>query len=575
VCASAASIQLVPDVSAAAAPTVSPYEFPYGYPFPEYPLAGASHPSQSTDYMRRAPGSQGELKRVGQYTLRLIQTGREKEAVAYAEAFMKKAPGLMDQELLFMKSLAQTRLGDIDGAARTMKRAINQAELPPQRFIAGPRRLFAPLYAHKAFAALREKHKNELVHGPMLGRMTDRGVSVWVRTVDETPVRVAVSRSPQMTEPKIFGPARSSAADDYTAEIDIAGLEPDTAYYYSVLLGDSKAEVRAEHQRFRTFPPAGKHARFRVVFGGCAGYDGLDRERSWGTADQTDPLAVLLLGDNVYIDDPESPDQQRYCYYQRYSVPEYRRLVGSRPMFAIWDDHDFAMDDSWGGLEIDTPYWKPMVWEIFKQNWVNPAYGGGSTQPGVWFDFRIADVHFIMLDGRYYRTDPGRFGGDGVSHPTMLGPHQLAWLKQTLAASDATFKVLVSPVSWNLGAKAGQAGLDGWRGFSEEREEIFGFIEQHKISGVTLLSGDRHRSDAWQILRDNGYDLYEFGSCHFTNIHTHPLIDDALFGYNEKNSFGLLTFDTQADDPSVKYQIINVDGQVKGELKLNLSQLKR
>jgi alkaline phosphatase D len=143
-----------------------------------------------------------------------------------------------------------------------------------------------------------------------------------------------------------------------------------------------------------------------------------------------------------------------------------------------------------------------------------------------------------------------------------------------LAASDAVFKVLASPVPWSLDAKPGQAGLDTWRGFREEREQIFDFIAQQKIPGVVLISADRHRSDAWRIPRESGYDLYEFSSSHLTNIHTHSIMNGCLFGFNERNAFGLLTFDTQAAEPSVTYQIIDVDGQAQGALRIDLSQLR-
>ncbi len=551
------------------------WDFPYGYPFPDYPTAGASHPRRSADYMRREPRP-GDIKRLGQYGLRLLQTDRKEEALEFATRYLREHPGRHDEEMWFIKTLAQTRLGDLDRAAETMQKAIEQTDLPPTRFIAGPRRLFAPLHAHEAFKELVERHKDDLIHGPMLGRMTDSGVSVWVRTVDETPVRVAVSRSPEMTDTKVFGPVQSRAEDDFTAEVDIEGLQADTKYYYAVKLGEDQAVVRAGHQHFRTYPPADQPSVFRVVFGGCAGFDGLERERVWDTVTELDPKAVLMLGDNVYIDDPESPDQQQYCYYQRYSVPSYRRMVGSRPIYAIWDDHDFAMDDSEGGPEVNIPYWKPMVLEIFKHNFVNPAYGASPERPGVWFDFQIADVHFIMLDGRYYREDGGRWSRtEGLENPSMLGPHQLAWLKETLTQSEATFKVLVSPVPWKFDAKGeGIRRFDGWYGYRQERDTIFSWINEYDVSGVVLLSGDRHRSDAYRIEREEGYDLFEFSSAHFTNIHTHGLIDASLFGYNEKNSFGLLTFDTQAADPSVRYEIVNVDGEVKGQLDVGLSQLR-
>ena len=88
-----------------------------------------------------------------------------------------------------------------------------------------------------------------------------------------------------------------------------------------------------------------------------------------------------------------------------------------------------------------------------------------------------------------------------------------------------------------------------------------------------LLSADRHRSDAWRIERPGGYDLYEFESSKLTNIHTHGVMPEALFGYNAKNSFGLLRFDTTLDDPEVTYQIYSIDNELVYTLTLRLSEL--
>jgi alkaline phosphatase D len=355
--------------------------------------------------------------------------------------------------------------------------------------------------------------------------------------------------------------------------ITLEGLRPDTEYHYAVQLGDESRTLRDEAQRFRTYPSAGASGKIRIVFGGCSGYVP-PNERMWDTIRGFAPAAFLTLGDNVYVDDPESPDQQRYCYYQRQSRPEFRRLVAGAPVYAVWDDHDFAMDDSIGGTEPGLPYWKPMVSEIFRQNWVNPAHGDGVDEPGIWFDFRVGDAHFIMLDSRTYRTDPGRFDEPGVADPTMLGPRQLAWLKETLRTSDATFKLLVSPVSWHELAKTGKQGFDSWAGFPAEREAIFSLIRDERIPGVVLLSSDRHRSDAWLHARSGSYDLHEFASGQFTNQHTHRVIEASLFGYNELPSFGVLTFDTAAADPSLTYEIVNIDGEVKRTLTVRRSQMQ-
>jgi len=153
----------------------------------------------------------------------------------------------------------------------------------------------------------------------------------------------------------------------------------------------------------------------------------------------------------------------------------------------------------------------------------------------------------------------------------MLGPAQKAWLLQQLRQSRATFKVLASPVPWDFYTKG--KSRDTWNGFRDEREEIFGFLEENKIDGVVLISADRHRSDARRIDRLNGYPLYEFESSRLTNQHKHGLKPGAIFAYNKKQSFGLLSFDTTKADPTVTYEIISIDNEPIHSLTLPLSEI--
>ena len=141
-----------------------------------------------------------------------------------------------------------------------------------------------------------------------------------------------------------------------------------------------------------------------------------------------------------------------------------------------------------------------------------------------------------------------------------------------LKQSSATFKIIASPVAWADGAKPDS--VDTWSGFSEEREEIYSFIETNDISGVVLLSSDRHRSEAWKIERDSGYTFYDLLSGQLTNIHTHPVEEGALFSYNAKDSFGVLSFDTDRDDPQVTYRIRSIDDEVINTLVIRLSELR-
>ena len=466
-----------------------------------------------------------------------------------------------DLELRYFQVLAYARLGKLDKATEAAKAAVRHG-LPPGRLLEGPRDLLQPLYEHEPFRKLLKAHDIRLIHGPILGDVTDTTARIWVRTAAEA--KVTVSADPARGGPGVSATVRTSKDRDYTGIVMLKGLKPDTRYAYDVAIGDRRG-VDPPMPEFTTAPPPGSKAKFAVGFGGGAAYIPW-HEHMWTTILKRRPRAFLFLGDNVYIDTPTVPQTQRYCYYRRQSRPEYRALAARTPLYAIWDDHDFGTDDCSSSLKLDDPPWKLDVLKVFKENWVNPSYGGGPKAPGVWFSFSIGDVDFFMLDCRFYRQNPTK-----IKRPSMLGPAQKTWLFEKLSASRATFKVVASSVPWAEGTKG--ASKDTWDGFPAEREEIFSFLEAKRINGVVLLSADRHRSDAWRIKRPKGYDLYDLESSRLTNVHTHELQPGALFGYNKKCSFGLLTFDTTAADPAVTYSVVNIDNKVIHTLTLKRSQL--
>ena len=65
--------------------------------------------------------------------------------------------------------------------------------------------------------------------------------------------------------------------------------------------------------------------------------------------------------------------------------------------------------------------------------------------------------------------------------------------------------------------------------FPEERAYIIKRIEEENISGVIILSGDRHHSEVMKMELANGKVIYEFT--------TSPLTSSASSSVNEKNNF--------------------------------------
>ena len=532
-----------------------------GQVIPDYDLGGASKPKVWLKIF-----DEDWYKRIHQSSLRFILRGKLDKTEEFLTEFIKRFPS--DAESLYMLGILQGQRGSVDLAESFMTRAI-EAGLPEDRLIAGPREMLKPLVDSALMENLFEKYSGSaLVHGPLVGNVTGTSASFWVRTAIECDLEVVLTTADGELRSKTV---RSKSADDFTAVISIEGLKPETEYAYSIIQNGTGVDVKSgTNQKFRTFAEKGKSSKFRIAFGGGSGYVP-ENERMWDTIGGFDPSAILLLGDNVYIDDPESVVMQQYTYQRRQSRPEWRKLTARSPVFTIWDDHDFSDNDSWGGADIDIPFWKKdWVFPIFRQNWANPGYGGGDEQPGCWYSFQMGDVDFIMLDCRYYRTNPNV--DDGKS---MLGPVQKAWLKQQLLNAEGTFKVICSSVPWDFRTKGGS--LDTWNGYRAEHEEILGFLDEHKIEGVVLMSADRHRSDCWKLSRPNGYDLYDFNSSRLTNQHVHATMEKrgAIFSYNELQSFGLITFDTTIDDPTVQYEVVNINGEKPHSITVNRSELKR
>lgn len=416
------------------------------------------------------------------------------------------------------------------------------------------------VYDTKGFKKLVEDLDLRLFGGPVVGDVTPQSARIWVRTTKPAKVQVIAGRTENTVgemKSRIF---ESKLEDDLSCVVQIGGLRPAYQHYYNVIV-DGKPVFEKDLPSFRTYPKPGQKVKFSVAFGGGARVNP-SREDIWKTIASRNPVAFLFMGDNLYIDEPKIPHQQRIRYYRRQLRPEYQELSSGCAIYAIWDDHDFADNDSWGGPDPFKPEWKPVNWKIFKENWVNPYYGGGEEHPGCWFDFSIGEVDFFMTDGRYYRDPKGG---------TMLGPVQKEWLLKKLAASDATFKVIASGTPWSF--KAG-SGSDAWAGFKKEREEIFSFIDREKIGGVILISADRHRTDVYKIKRPEGYDLYEFSSSKLTNWHSHDPRGGILFSYNKGNFFGLMGFDFTASDPTVTFKCITRENEEKYEMTLKRSQLE-
>ncbi len=542
---------------------------------PQYAPPGAWLPGESLPYF----GSENPWDRrfftqkpyrYGQSQYLMLVEGQVAEAVALCEERLKIDAG--EVESLYVLALARGQQGRLAEAGRLMEQAIALG-LPPDRMLADRSPLMQRLRDTPVWQrAARES--SGLLHGPLLGAVTPQSAQVWVRTLAESAIEVRASARGDFEHPDAVGAGRTSAAADYTGVVALKGLQPATRYSYQVRI-DGRPVPRGEFQSFRTFPVENTTESVRIAFGGCAMYHP-PHERIWDTIRLRRPDAFMILGDNVYIDVPDSVGPLHdYTYHQRQSRPEFRRLTAGVPTYAIWDDHDAGIDDVFLGPYSDKPGWKVEYLELFRRNWNNPATGAPPEWPGLWHSFRAGPVECFLLDGRYYRENFLK------PNPSMLGPVQKAWLLKALRQSTAPFKLLVSPVAWADDAKieAGPAGeriyaKDVWSGFRDERAEIYDFLAANDISGVILLSSDRHRNDVRINTRPRGYPLLEVESGWLTNEFGTGTSGQPLFEYHDGPAFGVLTFEPAGAEPRAVVEIINGNGEPVFRREEKLSELR-
>ena len=319
---------------------------------------------------------------------------------------------------------------------------------------------------------------------PMLGHVSSSDARVWVKATGAAKWCVRVSERADLVDARTIGGPELMEASAFTGVALVGDLKAATRYFYSVLV-DGQAATSRPWPSFTTAPADSEKGRVRFAFGSCVGKEPWLDAALWADLDARTPVdLVLLLGDNHYANTSE-PDKQRAAFIAHRDNAGFRSLFQRTPMYAIWDDHDFGVDNS-DGTQQD----KELSLRTFQEFFANPAFGEPEN-PGVYFKFTRGDIDFFMLDDRYHRS-PNKAPND--ENKTMLGAKQLAWLKRELVASKATIKVIGAGGEWQVNGSD-----DSWQSFPRERKEIFDLLAEHGMKNVLLLSGDRHFTAAYQL----------------------------------------------------------------------------
>ena len=347
---------------------------------------------------------------------------------------------------------------------------------------------------------------------------------------------------------------------DYTAQLKLEGLMANTAYEVEIRSRNGEIGGEALRGRFQTAPAVERPER--VVFTVTTGtsYNDQDHPRGgfkmYGHMLALDPSFFVHTGDIVYYDGQgKSLPLARWHWQRMYSLPtnaDFHRQVAS---YFIKDDHDFFMNDSWPGME--TRFMGDFTWQQGLEVFCEQVGMGEKTYRTVRWG---KDLQVWLVEGRDYRS-PNTMP-DGPDK-TIWGAEQMAWFKRTVEASDAAFRVLISPTPVVGPDRENKKDNHSNANFQHEGDQVRRFLAEHNM---VVVCGDRH----WQYVSvDDKTGLREYS--------TGPGSDEHAGGFRQElrgpehrylnivGGFLAGIVDREEGKPVMTFRHYGVDGDVLNE----------
>jgi len=350
---------------------------------------------------------------------------------------------------------------------------------------------------------------------------------------------------------------------DFTRQFALTGLGPATDYELRIEarpLGRETTSASLE-DGFRTAPPPNEPAR--VVFAATTGTE-YDDQDAPGGGFRIFPSIIDLgadffvhTGDIIYYDAwAKNIDLARWGWARMFSLPtnfEFQRQV---PTYFMKDDHDVWQDDTWP-TQVSS-YMGEFTFqdgvEIFKEQ--------VPMSERTYRTFRWGqDVQIWLVEGRDYRSaNPDPDGPD----KTIWGAEQKAWFKETVEASDATFRILISPTPVVGPDNEGKFDSHANDPFSTEGDEVRNFLAQQE--NMIVICGDRH----WQYVSvDDETGLREYATGAASDSHAGAWIQGDVRPehryVNVVGGFLSVTAERRDGTPTLSLRHHGVDGDVLNE----------
>lgn len=350
---------------------------------------------------------------------------------------------------------------------------------------------------------------------------------------------------------------------DFVRQFSLTGLSPATDYELRVearsLNSDSVGSML--DGRFSTAPAADAPAR--VVFAVTTGQAYPDQDadgggfRMYPSILELEPSFFVHTGDILYYDAwAKNTALARWGWARMYSLPTNFEFHKQVPSYFMKDDHDTWQNDAWPTQQ--SFFMGDLTFEdgirIFKEQ--------VPMNDLTYRTFRWGqDLQIWLVEGRDYRSanpDP-----DGPEK-TIWGDEQKAWFKETVEASNATFRVLISPTPVVGPDRDNKNDSHANEAFAVEGQELRDFIAQQ--GNMIVICGDRH----WQYISvDSETGIREYASGPASDQHAGGWSNDEVRPehryLNVIGGFLAVTADREDGVPTLTLRHHSVDGDILNE----------
>ena len=343
----------------------------------------------------------------------------------------------------------------------------------------------------------------------------------------------------------------ATAATDFIVRTELTNLHPGTRYYYrAVYAGETEALRPGPTGTFKTLPGARSPETVRFLVGSCMNYNKFmhgklgQSGKSPITATAEDkrlgyPSFAAMqglnadffvgTGDIVYYDNKFRPAETlaelRLCWHEQFRFPRLIEFLQHVPAYWSKDDHDFRFNEADNSSQR-RPLPRTGI-DLFREQL--PIVPVGNQDRPTYRTYRVnKHLQLWFSEGRDHRSPNAMADGPGKS---LWGRTQKEWLQRTLKASDARWKILITPTPM-VGPDSAKKSDNhtNLNGFRHEADTFFDWLQQNQITNFMTVCGDRH----WQ----------------YHSIHPSGVEEFACGALNDENSvIGYAPGDPRSTDP--------------------------